>query len=130
MEQRMNALGISWVDLIERAPISRQGLADIRNGDANPRRSTRRKIERALELAVGGFEQMERGEEPTVATPQEAPVMGDREAWLRSILDRYEKIEEEAGAEAADVYLRGAVARRREEERRILPDQQESRDVS
>lgn len=136
MEERRRELGITWAEVGRRAgKMSRQALLDIRNGVADPRSDTRRKIERALQLAPGGFEEMQRGLRPTPATPGEAPRdvpdgLPSREVWISAILDRADQIEAEAGPDAANAYLAGAITRRREEERRILPDQQGSREVS
>lgn len=62
---------MTWSDLMRRAGgLSRQNLLDIRKGRTVPRPDTRRRIEVALELASGGYEQMERGQKPTPADGQ------------------------------------------------------------
>jgi transcriptional regulator with XRE-family HTH domain len=78
----------------------------------------------AMALAVGlNPDSLEPGASTVASTDP-------REVWMGRTLDRYDEVFEEAGREAADAYLAGAIARRREEERRILPDQQGSREVS
>lgn len=68
MEERVRELGINWAEVIRRAGgLSRQNLLDVRRGTTTPRGDTRARIEAALELAPGGFEQMQRGEKPTPA---------------------------------------------------------------
>lgn len=144
MEQRLDQLGISWTDLSQHAQISRQALLDIRNGVTNPRRSTRRKIERALELELGGFEQMQRGEQPTpvrglrleVEWPTaDAIALGDLEQILtvpRETLIKISRlVESVSGPVAAEKFLLDALElRRRHAEGGIKPSSGENRDVS
>ncbi|MBE1468053.1 hypothetical protein [Kibdelosporangium phytohabitans] len=136
----MDELDMDLADLLRAAGgMSRQNLLDIRKGRTTPRPKTRRKIEDALRLEAGGYEQMERGEKPTslpeppslrqVAEADFEAVMTMSRADLAKLADLIEQV---SGAVAAEKFLRDAsdLRRRRSEERGIEPSARDERDVS